>query len=135
MRAARLVLGATLALAVTPALGCDRKGSAPGAGAGAAPSSSAAHGPRGLVPRDGGQLVACYTEAACDGRHRGDRCYFASPHDQDPQGFCAGPEPPCAVSYPFCSMKNETIWVCRFPSQPWKHKGSCEDAGPANRAR
>jgi hypothetical protein len=76
---------------------------------------------------DGGQLRACYTEAACDGLRSGDRCYFAQPHGVDPSGFCARPEPPCTVSRPFCGMDGKTIWACRFPAAPWKHAGACED--------
>ncbi len=78
--------------------------------------------------RDGGALRACYTEAACDALHAGDRCFFAQPHSVAREGFCAPPERPCPDPKPFCTIEGRTVYACRFVATPWTHAGPCEDA-------
>ncbi|HEY8078438.1 MAG TPA: hypothetical protein VIF62_30120 [Labilithrix sp.] len=78
--------------------------------------------------RDGGALRACYTEAACDALHAGDRCYFAQPHAIAREGFCAPAERPCAEPKPYCSVEGKTVRACRFPAVPWTRAGACDDA-------
>ncbi len=116
MQRLRIVVAAVVAAVCVMAAACDKdKGATRDAG------------PR-YVPVDGGHLRGCYTEAACDGLHAGDRCFFPQPHAVDAQGFCGRPEPPCVVSRPFCGLEGKTIYACRFPSAPWKHEGPCADA-------
>jgi hypothetical protein len=79
--------------------------------------------------KDGGPLQTCATEIDCaakDASRPDVRCYYPAPYFEDQHGFCAGPEPSCVVTQPFCAMSGRTIHVCRFPSQPWRHRGACD---------
>ena len=108
-----------LALLFLLVAGCDEKKAAP-----------PPDGGRPYGAMDAGQLRPCAKAADCAARGPGSLCYFPTPDTESPIGFCGGPQPVCAVSYPFCTGDGRTIWACTFPTETWARKGPCGDASP-----
>lgn len=84
-------------------------------------------GPR-YAAVDAGPLRQCAKAEDCAARGPGSLCYFPSSDLESPIGYCGGPQPPCVVSYPFCTGSGRTIYACTFPTETWAKKGACGDA-------